>query len=138
MKKLELNLKAKSILEHNTELFNEYIDFSDSGADLIVGFTELSEKPVIQVKKNDNEIIISCPKKYFFRALGIAIKNKHKTSYSVIEKPKFKNLTFLLDCSRNGVISFDAFKILTLRLSLIGYTSFQLYMEDTLELEGEP
>ena len=138
MKKLELNLKAKSIFGHNAELLNDYIDFSDNGTDLIVCYTKYSEKPVIQVEKIDNKIIINCPKKYFFRALGIAIKNKQKASYSVTEKPKFRNLTFLLDCSRNGVISFETFKTLTLRLSLIGYTSFQLYMEDTLELEGEP
>lgn len=138
MKKLKLNLKAKSFFENKTELLNNYIDFSDNGADFLVEFSKLSDKPVIQVKKRDNKIIISCPKKYFFRALGIAITNKNKTSYSVTERPKFKNLTLLLDCSRNGVISFETFKILTLRLSLVGYTSIQLYMEDTLELDGEP
>ena len=58
MKKLKLNLKAKSFFENKTELLNNYIDFSDNGADFLVEFSELSDKPVIQVKKRDNKIII--------------------------------------------------------------------------------
>ena len=55
-----------------------------------------------------------------------------------MENPVFKDLTFLIDCSRNGVVNFENFKTLATRLALLGYTSLQIYTEDTLELEDEP
>ena len=138
MKKLELNLKAKSFFKSDETLLDDYIVFTAKGADFTLNFTEMTERPVIRVEKTENAITIDCPEKYFFRAIGTAIKNKNKVSYVVTEKPKFEGLTFLLDCSRNGVINFETFKKLTLSLALLGYTSIQIYTEDTLEVDGEP
>ena len=138
MKKLKLDLGSKKHFERMPEILGDYIAFSDDGANLICNFTNDPDKPVIRVEKTDGILKIDCPEKYFFRALGVAIKNNNKKSFNIIEKPKFNELIFLLDCSRNGVINFDTFKTLTLRLALLGYTSVQLYTEDTLEIEGEP
>ena len=138
MKKLKLNLNSKTAFKCDIDVLKDYVDFTVDGAELIAEFLPETTKPVVKVEKSENLIKITCPEKFFFRALGTAIKNKSKASYSVREKAKFSNLTFLLDCSRNGVIDFCAFKTLTLRLALLGYTSIQLYTEDTLEVEGEP
>ena len=121
------------------DALKKYIDFSEDGLDLSVAINENeNDKSVIKVVKNGASLHIECHKKYFMRALGIVVKNAKKANYVVTEKPRFNELTFLIDCSRNGVIHYDFFKDVTIKLALLGYNAIQLYMEDTLELEGEP
>ena len=137
---MKLNLKpdARKYFRKNAKAFDDYLEFSETGISMSVEFSQFSEKPKIRVAKDENGIRIDCPEKYFFRAVGIALKNKNKKNYSVVENPVFKDLTFLIDCSRNGVVNFENFKTLATRLALLGYTSLQIYTEDTLELEDEP
>ena len=137
--KLDLETNTKKYFDNFYEnTLKDYLSFSENGMKLNIDFTDGSESPVIKVVKDASGINIACPEKYFLRALGVAIKNGNKEKYSISEKPNFKELTFLLDCSRNGVVNFETFKDLTLKLALIGYNCIQIYMEDTLELEGEP
>ncbi|MBO4572983.1 MAG: family 20 glycosylhydrolase [Clostridia bacterium] len=135
--KLTLNNFSLKYFSIDKDAIKDYVVFSENGTELKVDFSDGFD-PTIIVAKKENELIISCPKKYFFRALGIAIKNKNKKSFHIIEKPRFKELTFFLDCSRNGVINFETFKNLVVKLALVGYNSLQIYMEDTIELDGEP
>ncbi|MBQ8320087.1 MAG: beta-N-acetylhexosaminidase [Clostridia bacterium] len=44
----------------------------------------------------------------------------------------------MLDCSRNAVMTVSALKKLIALLAKMGYNAFQLYTEDTYEIEGEP
>lgn len=138
MNKLKLDISAKKFFKCTPEILTDYIDFAQNGISLICDFSNKTKKPFIHAEKDVDALRIACPEKYFFRAIGIAIKNNAKKSFSVTERPKFKDMTFLLDCSRNGVINFETFQKLTLRLAFLGYTSIQLYTEDTLEIAGEP
>ena len=52
---------------------------------------------------------------------------------SAIEK-----LGLMIDCSRNSVMSVHALKKLIPILSKMGYTTLQLYTEDTYEVNNEP
>ncbi|MBR5388723.1 MAG: hypothetical protein IK147_04610 [Clostridia bacterium] len=136
--KLTLEKSAEKYFKNNRDALKDYVGFSKDGAAFTVNFLPDGSKSRISVSKDENGINISCPEKYFMRALGIAVKNRNKKSYSVTERPRFEDLTFLIDCSRNGVINFATFKNLVVKLALIGYNAVQIYTEDTLELEGEP
>ena len=49
-----------------------------------------------------------------------------------------KRFGVMLDCSRNAVMKPEQVKKLADVLKSFGYTSLQLYTEDTYEVEGEP
>lgn len=51
---------------------------------------------------------------------------------------KLQSLGVMLDCSRNAVMSVEALKKYITTLNKMGYNQFQLYTEDTYEVEGEP
>lgn len=51
---------------------------------------------------------------------------------------RIKELTFMLDCSRNAVMSAPSLKKLIDQLAFLGYDSLMLYTEDTFEVESEP
>ncbi len=50
----------------------------------------------------------------------------------------FQKLGVMIDCSRNGVMSVNAFKKMVDILSSLGYNTIRLYTEDTYEVDGEP
>lgn len=54
------------------------------------------------------------------------------------ELPVYGQLGFMADCSRNAVLHGEGFKELIRRLALMGYSTVQLYTEDTYELKQYP
>ena len=50
----------------------------------------------------------------------------------------FDSLGVMLDCSRNAVMTVDELKRYITVLNKMGYNQFQLYTENTYEIEGEP
>ena len=54
------------------------------------------------------------------------------------ELPAYEDLCAMLDCSRNGVLTPEAVKDVIRLLVVMGYTSLQLYTEDTYRIEGQP
>lgn len=64
-------------------------------------------------------------------------KNK-KGNFCIEDKRIFEELCFLVDCSRNGVLSVAAAKKYIRNLSMLGYNAMMLYTEDTYEIDGEP
>ena len=50
---------------------------------------------------------------------------------------RFKDLTYMLDCSRNAVINVESCKRLIEHLCVLGYTVLSLYCEDTYEVKNE-
>lgn len=49
----------------------------------------------------------------------------------------FDTLGIMLDCSRNAVMNVDEIKRFIVLLAKMGYNQFQLYIEDTYEIENE-
>lgn len=76
-------------------------------------------------------------KKDFFRALTF-VKSVNETGESVSQKATFSTLCYMVDVSRNAVLSMDGAKDLICKLSLMGYNSMMLYAEDTYEIPGVP
>lgn len=54
------------------------------------------------------------------------------------EKPVYNSLGVLIDCSRNAVLKVETFQKLIKHLALMGYSSVQLYTEDTYEIKEYP
>ncbi|MFB9327802.1 beta-N-acetylhexosaminidase [Paenibacillus aurantiacus] len=94
----------------------------------------------IDIQYDGHEAIVSCgggPQ--FMRALGLTVEGIRKGKpFRLQETPLYDNLGVMIDCSRNAVLHMDAFKTAIRRLSLMGYTTVQLYTEDTYEMEGYP
>ncbi len=67
------------------------------------------------------------------RGTGLALAGLDAT-----EKAAFPSLGFMLDCSRNAVMTVDHLKRWLRRLALMGFNQGMLYTEDTYELPGEP
>lgn len=75
----------------------------------------------------------------FIRGIGVFCEHlKNGQSFCVSESPTYDNLGVMADCSRNAVISINAFKKLVRHLALMGYSSIQLYTEDTYEIKEYP
>lgn len=76
----------------------------------------------------------------FFRGLGFVKEwiTENRTVAAREEHPVFEHLTYMADCSRNGVCSPDHLRRLMVKLSLMGYDRLMLYTEDTYQVEGYP
>lgn len=61
-----------------------------------------------------------------------------ETVVAIQEKSAYPDFGYMVDCGRNCVISVEASKQLVEDLALMGYSNYQLYLEDTYELENQP
>ena len=121
-------------------------DFTSIYSDIGEILEPLSEYEIVvepsqklRVYKRGNKIYINHSNQAeFFRGLSIALQNRRLESYDIENNCPFNRITYMADCSRNGVLNFDGFKKLCRILAFNGYTSLQLYMEDTYEVENEP
>lgn len=108
-------------------------------------FTLLAEKTVRAAKSEDGKTSAELLKdgnievRYadrlsFFRSVfDLAVTGKTpEMNYG------FKDLGIMLDCARNGVPTVDFLKDYILSAVASGYTYLGLYVEDCLEVEGEP
>lgn len=76
---------------------------------------------------------------YFGRALTLIEEGLAAGGdFSVEETPAYHDLGLMADCSRGAVLNRDGFQRLVMRLSRMGYTVLQLYIEDVYELPDYP
>ena len=61
-----------------------------------------------------------------------------KKSWEKVFTPRFNDLTYMLDCSRNAVYKLDTIKKVVSQLVIAGYDTFMLYTEDTFKVEKYP
>ncbi len=73
-------------------------------------------------------------------ARGLVLLKQYGVDHAYTHKEKcaFETLGFMIDCSRNAVMTVDSVKQLLRLMALMGYNMLQLYTEDTYEVEGEP
>lgn len=75
-----------------------------------------------------------------FRGVGYLLQwhEEGKTQGEIKEQPAFEHLTYMVDCSRNAVCSFDYVRQLIRQMALMGYDRLMLYTEDTYEIKEYP
>ncbi len=94
----------------------------------------------IEIISTESQATICYGKEHqFIRAVGLLMENlKIKKVFRILEEPCYDSLGVMVDCSRNAVPHFNAFKKLVRHLAAMGYSSIQLYMEDIFELDEYP
>ena len=127
--------------------------------DLKKGIIELSEEFNFKLGPSDNHIYIEKgpenlviydkdayhiyynQKVYAFRMFFHVLtrfKIDRHFDYNFEFKEEIKELTFMLDCSRNAVMKVDSLKQLIRYLACMGYNGLMLYTEDTYEVDKYP
>ena len=75
-----------------------------------------------------------------YRALALlsAALKEGQDEVEIEERAAYEDLAYMADCSRNAVLNLTSAKKMIEVLALMGYSTFELYMEDTYEIEGQP
>ena len=75
-----------------------------------------------------------------YRALALlsAALRSGQDEVQIEEDAAYEDLAYMADCSRNAVLNLNAAKKMIEVLALMGYSTFELYMEDTYEIENQP
>lgn len=100
-----------------------------------------SSSPSLSVKKTAGGFLIRAPKQYMlYRGLLLSAQQFQKDTevFELEENCLYRDLGFMADVSRNAVLTVATTKRLIALLAMMGYSSFQLYMEDTYQIEGHP
>ena len=72
-----------------------------------------------------------------YRALSVlATALAEGDKVEIEEQAAYEDLAYMADCSRNAVINVASAKQMIEVLALMGYSTFELYMEDTYQIEG--
>ncbi|VMO04165.1 glycosyl hydrolase family 20 (GH20) protein [Streptococcus pneumoniae] len=74
-----------------------------------------------------------------YRALSLlATVLAEADKVEIEEQAAYEDLAYMVDCSRNAVLNVASAKQMIEVLALMGYSTFELYMEDTYQIEGQP
>jgi len=75
-----------------------------------------------------------------YRALVLlsAALGSGQDEVQIEEEAAYEDLAYMADCSRNAVLNLSSAKQMIEVLALMGYSTFELYMEDTYEIENQP
>ncbi|MDU6266275.1 MAG: family 20 glycosylhydrolase [Anaerocolumna aminovalerica] len=102
--------------------------------------TVLKGNKDIRIKEESSGFILEYGREHqFIRAVGLLVENlKNNKDPQLLEVPIYEHLGVMIDCSRNAVPKREAFCSMVKYLALMGYSTIQLYMEDTFELDKYP
>ena len=75
-----------------------------------------------------------------YRALALlsAALKEGQDEVEIEERAVYEDLAYMADCSRNAVLNLNSAKKMIEVLALMGYSTFELYMEDTYEIADQP
>lgn len=75
-----------------------------------------------------------------YRALALlsAALKAGQDEVEIEERVAYEDLAYMADCSRNAVLNLTSAKKMIEVLALMGYSTFELYMEDTYEIADQP
>ncbi|WP_312370546.1 family 20 glycosylhydrolase [Lachnoclostridium sp.] len=102
--------------------------------------TVLKGNKDIRIKKESSGFTLEYGREHqFIRAVGLLVESlKNNKDPQRLELPTYENLGIMIDCSRNAVPKREAFCSMVKYLALMGYSTIQLYMEDTFEIDKYP
>lgn len=103
------------------------------------GEITVTEFDGVKVNFDGENAVIGCGSKVqFARGVFLLAQNYKNGAFEITQKPRFKVLNSQLDVARNGVFTLEAIKKWVTATAALGFTHFELFMEDTYELEGYP
>ncbi|RUT39315.1 beta-N-acetylhexosaminidase [Paenibacillus anaericanus] len=94
----------------------------------------------IHIRNDDSQGCITYGEAHqLIRAIGLWRERiKQEVVFDIHELPAYDSLGVMVDCSRNAVLHAQAYQELVRRLALMGYSTIQMYTEDTYELKDYP
>ena len=95
----------------------------------------------IKVEGRQGRYQVSYHKPYqLYRALALlsAALKEGQDEVEIEERAAYEDLAYMADCSRNAVLNLTSAKKMIEVLALMGYSTFELYMEDTYEIADQP
>lgn len=101
----------------------------------------LHEAQELQITGSDDRYqIASSAPSLFFRGLVVLAETliAKPKEVSVCEQVRYPDFGFMADVSRNAVLTTQSCHNMIKYLACMGYSNFQLYMEDTYQLADEP
>ena len=130
-----MKINDNNILK-SIEISKKYVELPLYCKDYNIELIEWENKGYKIVKYNNDITITYNKKNQIFQAL-LHIDAEKKDSYEYEANCSFDDLGIMLDCARNGALNVEYIKKTIVQLALVGYDSFQLYLEDCIEIEEE-
>jgi len=99
-----------------------------------------SDQASISIKGEGGHYQLTYRKSHqFYRALSLLVTALAEgDKVEIEEQAAYEDLAYMADCSRNAVLNVASAKQMVEVLALMGYSTFELYMEDTYQIEGQP
>ena len=99
-----------------------------------------SDQASISIKGEGGQYQLTYRKPHqLYRALSVlATALAEGDKVEIEEQAAYEDLAYMADCSRNAVLNVASAKQMIEVLALMGYSTFELYMEDTYQIEGQP
>ncbi len=93
----------------------------------------------LSVRYDGSKAVIACSEKiHFFRLFVILLDRMDAGAFTHSETAHFDKAGAMFDCSRNAVVTVDAFKGFLRRMAAMGLNLVMLYTEETYTVPGYP
>ena len=99
-----------------------------------------SDQASISIKGEGGHYQLTYRKSHqLYRALSLLVTALAEgDKVEIEERAAYEDLAYMADCSRNAVLNVASAKQMIEVLALMGYSTFELYMEDTYQIERQP
>ena len=118
------------------QVANKYVKLSAFNKKYTFDFVK-SDNEGYKIIKNDESIVIEYNKKNQIFAALLHIDVTDEKSYEYTSVNAFNDLGVMIDFARNATFNIEYAKKTIVQLALIGYDTFQLYLEDCFEVDNE-
>lgn len=109
--------------------------FSENGIQLTL---KSCESGFTISKDGDSAVIYYSSRSSLARAFGLLNQHYQEAEFKLHQEIRFSTLFAMIDNARDAVMTVDTIKRTCRILSVMGYTSLMLYLEDMFEIGGEP
>lgn len=118
------------------QVANKYVKLSIFNKKYTFNFVK-SDNKGYKIIKNDHNVVIEYNKKNQIFAALLHIDVTEEKSYEYTSVNAFNDLGVMIDFARNATFNVEYAKKTIVQLALIGYDTFQLYLEDCFEVDNE-
>jgi hexosaminidase len=122
-------------LKNGLDIISQKLDF-DFGL-FNISARQNAEKGYRIVKKGCEVLIEYSTKSSFFSAV-LSLMARENEDFEESRSMFNGNLGLMVDSARNGVFNTESIKLFIINAALCGYNYLQLYVEDCMQIDGEP
>ena len=101
-------------------------------------FSEQTSERGYTIKKKGKEVFIRYGQKSDFYPALLSLMARNDKDFEESRRMFNDRMGLMVDSARNAVFSTDAIELFIINSALCGYNYLQLYVEDCMQLDGEP